>query len=131
MKKVSLADVPEEGISHNPEIKKRVLLRRGDVPHLANFSRALLAPGQTARAHAHASLHEVFYVEQGTGLMKIDDEELLLEHGVCVVVLPGEQHEITNTCDADLVLCYFGVESSSRDTSTRALPRRRLTPEGD
>jgi quercetin dioxygenase-like cupin family protein len=65
MKKVSLTDVPEEGVSHNPEIKKRVLLRRGDVPHLTNFSRSRLAPGQTVSAHAHASLHEVFYVERG------------------------------------------------------------------
>jgi mannose-6-phosphate isomerase-like protein (cupin superfamily) len=76
MKKVSLADAPEEGVLHDPEIKKRVLLRRGNVPHLTNSSRSRLAPGQTARAHAHADMHEVFYVEQGTGVMKINDEEL-------------------------------------------------------
>ncbi|MDT7540183.1 MAG: hypothetical protein QOE33_87 [Acidobacteriota bacterium] len=111
MRKVSLANIPEEGVSHNPEIKKQVLLRRGDVPHLTNFSRSRLASGQTASAHAHADMHEVFYVESGAGLMKINDEELRLERGVCVAVSPGERHEITNTGEADLVLCYFGVES--------------------
>jgi mannose-6-phosphate isomerase-like protein (cupin superfamily) len=110
MKKVSLTDVPEEGVSHDPEIKKRVLLRRGDVPHLTNFSRSRLAPGQNVSAHAHANMYEVFHVEQGTGVMKINDEELRLDAGVCIVVSPGERHEIANTCDADLVLCYFGVE---------------------
>lgn len=111
MKKVSLAELPEEGVSHNPEIKKRVLLRRGDVPHLTNFSRSRLAPGQTARAHAHADMHEVFYVESGAGVMKVDGEELRLEAGVCVAVSPGERHEIANTGGGDLVLCYFGVEA--------------------
>jgi quercetin dioxygenase-like cupin family protein len=111
MKKVSLAEVPEEGVSHNPQITKQVLLRRGDVPHLTNFSRSRLAPNQTASAHAHASMHEVFYVERGAGVMRINDEELRLEAGVCVAVSPGERHEIANTGDAELVLCYFGVES--------------------
>jgi mannose-6-phosphate isomerase-like protein (cupin superfamily) len=111
MKRVSLADVPAEGVSHNPEIEKRVMLRRGDVPHLLGFSRARLAPGQTARAHAHADMHEVFYVESGTGVMKIDNEELKLEAGVCVAVSPGERHEVANAGDDDLVLCYFGVEA--------------------
>jgi mannose-6-phosphate isomerase-like protein (cupin superfamily) len=111
MKRVSLAELPEEGVSHNPEIKKRVMLRRGDVPHLTNFSRSRLAPGRTARAHAHADMHEVFYVERGAGVMRVDEEELRLEPGVCVAVSPGERHEIENTGDVDLVLCYFGVES--------------------
>jgi quercetin dioxygenase-like cupin family protein len=111
MKKVSLAGVPEESVSHDPEIKKQVLLRRGDVLHLTNFSRSRLAPGQTVSAHAHKDMHEVFYVEQGTGVMKINDEELRLERGVCVAVAPAERHEITNDGADDLVLCYFGVEA--------------------
>ncbi|MFL6228038.1 MAG: cupin domain-containing protein [Pyrinomonadaceae bacterium] len=110
MKKVSLTDVPEEGVSHDPQIKKRVLLRRGDLPHLTNFTRSRLAPGQVARAHAHADMHEVFYVESGDGVMKIDIAELRLAGGVCVAVAPGEHHEIRNTGATDLVLLYFGVE---------------------
>jgi mannose-6-phosphate isomerase-like protein (cupin superfamily) len=111
MKKVSLANLPEEGVSHNPEIRKRVMLRRGDVPHVTNFSRSRLAPGQTARSHAHTDMHEVFYVESGSGLMRVDGEEFELEAGVCVAVSPGERHEITNTSAGELVLCYFGVEA--------------------
>jgi hypothetical protein len=49
MKRIILADVPEEGVSHNPEIKKQVLLRKGDLPHLTNFSRSRLLPNQSAR----------------------------------------------------------------------------------
>jgi quercetin dioxygenase-like cupin family protein len=110
MKKISLADVPAEPVSHNPEITKRVLLRRGDLPHLTNFSRSRLLPGQTASAHAHAGMHEVFFVESGVGMMRVDAREVTLDAGVCVAVEPGESHEIMNTGAAELVLIYFGIE---------------------
>ena len=110
MKKITLADLPAEPVSHNPEIGKQVLLRRGDLPHLTNFSRARLRPGQTARAHAHARMHEVFYVESGAGAMRVGAEEIALGAGTCVAVEPGEPHEIANTGAAELVLLYFGIE---------------------
>jgi hypothetical protein len=34
----SLKDLLEESVSHNPEIKKKVMLRFGDLPHLTHFS---------------------------------------------------------------------------------------------
>jgi quercetin dioxygenase-like cupin family protein len=110
MKQISLADVPAEPVSHNPEITKQVLLRRGDLPHLTNFSRSRLLPGQTARAHAHDGMHEVFFVESGAGTMRVDAREVMLEAGVCVAVEPGESHEIENTGANDLVFIYFGIE---------------------
>ena len=114
MKMVSLADIPEEGVSHNPEIKKQVMLARGAVPHLTNFSRARLSPGQVARTHQHADMHEVFFVESGTGVIKVDGCEHPLGRGVCVAVEPGERHEVVNCGAEDLVLMYFGIEVSSR-----------------
>ncbi|CAA9231105.1 MAG: hypothetical protein AVDCRST_MAG42-1135 [uncultured Chthoniobacterales bacterium] len=109
MKKVSLTELPREGVSHDPQITKQVMLRRGDVPHLTAFSRSTLLPGQTAHAHEHADMYEVFFVESGAGVMKIAGVEHQLERGVCVLVEPGERHEITNHAPTDLVLMYFGV----------------------
>ena len=111
MKKVSLNDLPREAVSHDPQIAKQVLLRRGDVPHLTAFSRATLSRGQTARAHEHRDMFEIFFVESGAGVMNAGGVEHQLERGVCIVVEPGERHEITNTGSADLVLNYFGVEA--------------------
>ncbi|AUB34858.1 Mannose-6-phosphate isomerase, cupin superfamily [Nostoc flagelliforme CCNUN1] len=34
----SLKDLAEESVSHNAEIKKKVMLRFGDLPHLTNLS---------------------------------------------------------------------------------------------
>lgn len=111
MKKTSLAELPREGVSHDPQIIKQVLLRRGDVPHLTAFSRSVLLPGQSARAHQHLDMFEIFFVESGAGVMKVNDREHQLGRGDCVLVEPREVHEITNNSDGDLVLNYFGVEA--------------------
>ena len=111
MKRVSLDALPREGVSHDPEIIKQVLLRRGDVPHLTAFSRATLKPGQSASAHEHRDMFEVFFVESGSGVIKIAETAHELAAGVCVLIEPGERHEITNTGAGDLVLNYFGIEA--------------------
>ena len=111
MKKVSLEELPREGVSHDPQILKQVMLRRGDAPHLTAFSRATLQPGQTAHAHQHQDMFEVFFVESGAGSITISGGEHQLTRGVCLMVEPGELHEITNNGTAELVLIYFGIEA--------------------
>ena len=111
MKKLSLAELPLEGVSHDRQIKKQVMLRRGEVPRITAFSRATLLPGQTAHAHQHGDMFEVFFVDAGTGSMTIAGTEHQLARGVCIVIEPGEVHEITNTGSSDLALIYFGVEA--------------------
>jgi mannose-6-phosphate isomerase-like protein (cupin superfamily) len=54
-------------------------------------------------------MFEVFFVESGAGVMKIDGAQQQLLPGVCIVVEPGEEHEITNSGDCELVLNYFGL----------------------
>lgn len=109
MKHTSLNDLPEESVSHNPEIKKKVMLRFGDLPHLTNFSQSRFAPGQTAPSHAHQDMCEVFFVESGSGVIDIDGKEYLLVPGSCVAVEPGEFHEVVNNGATELVLTYFGL----------------------
>ncbi|HEX8557883.1 MAG TPA: cupin domain-containing protein [Pyrinomonadaceae bacterium] len=111
MKRVSLADAPEEGVSHNPEIKKQTLLRGGDAPRLTNFARASLLPGQAARAHRHGDMSEVFFVERGSGVLRVEGVVQTLAPGVCVAVAPGEEHELINDGSEPLVIYYFGVEA--------------------
>ena len=115
MKIVSVSQLPEEPVSHNPEIKKKVLLMPGDLPHLTNFSQARFAPHQAAAAHVHRDMHEVFFVESGTGLIRVDGAEHPLTPGGCVAVRPGEVHELVNAGAEELVLTYFGVEDPSEN----------------
>ncbi|MBD2596329.1 cupin domain-containing protein [Nostoc spongiaeforme FACHB-130] len=109
----SLNNLPEESVSHNPEIKKKVMLRFGDLPHLTNFSQASFAPGQTAAAHVHQDMCEVFFVEAGSGVIRVDHQEYPLLPGNCIAIEPGEVHEVINSGDTELVLTYFGLRVKS------------------
>ena len=111
MRRVRLDEVPEEGVSHDPELRKRVLLRRGEVPHLTAFSRAVLRPGQGTTAHAHPDMHEVFWVGAGRGEAGGGERTVPLEPGVCLLVGPGEEHALACAGGDDLVLLYFGIEA--------------------
>lgn len=115
MKLIALKALPEEPVSHNPAIKKKVMLRLGDLPHLTNFSQACFAPGQVAAAHAHSDMCEVFFVEAGSGVIRIDRQEHSLSAGVCVAVEAGETHEVCNTGTEVLILTYFGLRSNQSE----------------
>lgn len=109
MKYTCLNQLPQQEVSHNPAIKKKVMLKMGDLPHLTNFSQARFAPGQIAAAHAHQDMSEVFFVETGEGIITIDGQEYNLQPGTCIAVEPGEVHEVKNTGKTELVLTYFGL----------------------
>jgi len=114
MKFVSLSSLLEESVSHNPEIKKKVMLRDGEIPSLTSFSQARFKPGQVAGVHAHENMYEIFLVEAGNGIIRINDKEYQIEKGVCVVIEPGEVHDIINTVSQELVLTYFGLKAEKK-----------------
>jgi mannose-6-phosphate isomerase-like protein (cupin superfamily) len=109
MKLTNLHELPEQSVSHNPAIKKKVMLSWGDLPHLTNFSQAIFTPGQVATAHKHEDMCEVFFVESGEGIICIDNCEFPLRQGTCLAVEVGEAHEIRNTGKTNLILTYFGL----------------------
>ena len=109
MKRVNLNELKDQGVSHNTAIRKKVMLRPGDIPHLTNFSQAIFAPGQVANAHAHSDMYEVFFVSAGRGTMAVNGMDQALLPGVCILVEPGDVHEVTNTGAEPLVLTYFGI----------------------
>lgn len=118
MKLTALSNLPEEAVSHNPAIRKKVMLRWGDLPHLTNFSQARFAPGQVAPAHAHQDMCEVFFVESGAGTIAINGQPYPLVAGTCIAVEPGETHEVSNTGTTELVLTYFGLRVTNLDWPT-------------
>jgi mannose-6-phosphate isomerase-like protein (cupin superfamily) len=101
--------IKEESVSHNPEIKKKVMLRFGDLPHLTNFSQAYFMPGQISPPHSHQDMCEVFFVEAGSGMIIIDNQEHPLLPGSCYAIEVGEVHEIVNTGSTELIMTYFGL----------------------
>lgn len=111
MKLTTLNQLPEQSVSHNPEIKKRVMLTPHELPNISNFSQAIFTPGQIALAHAHETMYEVFYIESGEGTIRINGEDYPLTQGTCVIVEPKEIHEVINDSQNNLVMTVLGVIS--------------------
>lgn len=110
MKIVSLKKIAEEPVTHNPDIKKKVMIRKGEVPKLTNFSRSVFAPGQVAPLHRHENMYEVFFVEGGTAGFLVNGSRYVVSKGECVTIAAGDEHEVSNAGEHDLVLIYFGIE---------------------
>lgn len=111
MKLVSLMNLPNFSVSHNPALQKKVMLQPGDLPNLIYFSQAEFPPGEVASAHSHTDMSEVFFVESGTGIIRINEREYPLQTGTMVAVEPEEVHEIINNGTTPLKLIYFAIKA--------------------
>jgi len=109
LKIVSLAELQDQGVSHNPNIKKRVMITAGELGKLTNFSQAVFPIGEVAPVHQHENMGEVFFVQSGEGEIRIEGKSFKLLPGVCALVEAREEHEVENTGDEELVITYFGL----------------------
>ena len=96
-------------VSHNPDIKKQVLLANGEISNLTQFAHSIFKPGQIAPAHSHDDMTETFLVTSGTLTAEVDGSIYTLTAGSFITLQPGEIHELRNESTADLHLTYFGI----------------------
>ena len=55
-------------------------------------------------------MHEIFYVEEGTGTFIVNGERIPVGPGTTVYLAPGDTHEVVNdSSNGDMTLLYFGV----------------------
>lgn len=109
MKQVSLATLPLREVSHNPLIKKQMMIGFDELKPLTQFARAVFPAGEKAPGHSHDNMAEVFFVERGCGNMRINGVDHRFMQGECITVHPGEIHELGNPGTEELVVLYFGV----------------------
>ncbi|HUU63526.1 MAG TPA: cupin domain-containing protein [Dehalococcoidia bacterium] len=82
-----------------------------------SLAEARLAPGITTDEHFHPKSEEIYYILEGRGRMKIEDEE----REVCpcdgIAILPGKRHRIWNIGGSDLIfLCCCSPAYRHDDT---------------
>lgn len=109
MKISSLSTLLSEANSHNSNISKKVLITKGQIPHLTNFTQAVFPPGEVASEHSHQDMYEVFFVESGVANFKINGKIHQLKAGSCINVEPGDLHEVSNQSQQEVIITYFGV----------------------
>lgn len=70
-------------------LRYQVMILNGQVPHLTGFGRAVFAPGVEVETHSHKSMDEVFYGQEGKGIIEVDGT---------VVQVMNLTHTHANTC---------------------------------
>jgi quercetin dioxygenase-like cupin family protein len=76
-----------------------------------------LTPGQASTRHRHTTQTELYVVLEGTGRMRIgDDEPLTLAPLSTVLVDPGEVRQVFNDTDADALWLVVGTPPELANT---------------
>lgn len=82
-----------------------------------SLAEATLPPGTATAAHFHRASEELYLVTAGSGLLRIGEDERVVEVGDCAVIPPGEVHRLENTGDTALVVvCACSPAYSHEDT---------------
>lgn len=110
MKKSSLHDTKFESVSHNNEILKKVLIRKGEILNITQIAQITFSPGQIADSHSHPDMYEIFYIEEGEGVVEINDRKIEVKQGDCITVEPHEKHEVINSSSKQLKVLVIGIE---------------------
>lgn len=53
-----------------------------------------LKPGTNMGAHYHREVEETFFILEGKGVLKLNDEDIPVEAGMALRVEPGERHDL-------------------------------------
>lgn len=109
MKLVKHQELPELGISHNPEIKKKTMISAGEIPKLMMFGSAIFQPGQKVDLHKHDTMTEVFFIQKGKAEFTVETETIVLEAGHCITIEAGEMHCQSNPFPEPVEWLYFGI----------------------
>lgn len=109
MKLTKTKALPELGVSHNSEIKKKVFVTRGEIPQLMMYGSAVFTSGQFVELHKHDTMFEVFYIQKGKAEFTVNAKKIIVEEGDCITIEPGEIHAQHNPFDENVEWTYFGI----------------------
>ena len=69
-----------------------------------SLAEATVPVGARTIAHYHRTTEELYFFTAGSGRMTLGDDERGVTAGDCVVIPPGQVHQLVNTGDEPLVL---------------------------
>lgn len=109
MKIIHTKNIKEIKANHQGNILKKILIEKGEIPHIMMFSSATFKPQQKVETHKHDSMFEVFYIQSGKAEFIINDTKHIVESGNCITIEPGELHSQSNPFNEDVTWVYFGI----------------------
>lgn len=109
MKLYSLNETPLKPVSHDPALKKKVIMGSGVLPCVRHVSHIVLETGSKAAVHEHENASEVFYCIRGKVRFRINGQDTLLSKDQLLIVESGDIHSIEETPE-ETELLYLMVE---------------------
>jgi mannose-6-phosphate isomerase-like protein (cupin superfamily) len=116
MEVVNLADAPAFATKDGSEIRE-LLAHRNSAIRNQSLAEARLPPHAATAPHVHPRAEEIYYLLEGCGHMRIEDELREVGPGDAVAIPHGQRHQITNIADATLrFLCCCAPAYEHDDT---------------
>ena len=82
-----------------------------------SLAEAVVPPGSSTVAHLHRVSEEIYLFTEGSGRMCLDDQELPVRAGDCVVIPPGSAHKLwADEREPLVLLCCCAPPYSDADT---------------
>jgi mannose-6-phosphate isomerase-like protein (cupin superfamily) len=112
----NIRHVPSFTTKDGSEIRE-LLAHRNSAIRNQSLAEARLLPGASTTPHHHAETEEIYYLLEGTGLMRVGDETMSVGPGDAIAIPPGMLHQITNTGTGLLkLLCCCAPGYEHHDT---------------
>lgn len=92
---------------------RELLAHRNSCIRNQSLAEARIPPGMSTTPHHHPRTEEIYFIIEGQGRMRIDDELRDVRVGDAIAIPPGAVHQITNSGDLVLRLlccCAPGYE---------------------
>ena len=104
-----LENIKGEPTAHLSGLKKVFLTNKDTDSQLTQFAHGEFAPGEICKLHAHETMDELFYFINGTGVYRVNGEEVALKPGTFLRIPAKSEHELINTGKSKLEFVYFGI----------------------
>jgi mannose-6-phosphate isomerase-like protein (cupin superfamily) len=82
-----------------------------------SLAQATIDTGGETTEHFHIEAEEIYYLTDGSGRMRLGDEEFDVAAGDCIVIAPGAPHKLWNSGSEPLkLLCCCSPPYRPEDT---------------
>ncbi len=72
-------------------------------------------PHTSIKPHHHEHVTEIFYIQSGRGLLKLNDQEFRCQPDDFFLCEPGDVHEFVNDIDDEFVILIFKTNEDEKD----------------
>jgi mannose-6-phosphate isomerase-like protein (cupin superfamily) len=89
--------------AHN-SVKRKQLVKPGDLKsRIQTVNYAWLEAGESFEAHKHDDCEEIFFIIEGGGEFKVDNNKFIVGPNDCIIIEKGEVHSLKNLYNLKLI----------------------------